>query len=119
MLRQLKILLVVAAFLMSFMTPVAATETKRILVLMSYHIGFGWHDDILKGIQDTIKESGIQHETYIEFFDTVRFKPPKPQVLMDFITAEKYKDIDLDVIIVADDHGVLRGCARFKIVDKP
>ena len=105
MLKQLKILFVVAALLISFMTP-AAAETQRILLLMSYHIGFGWHDDILKGVQDTIKNSGISYELYVEFFDTVRFKPPKPKILMDFITSEKYKNIDLDVIIVADDHGL-------------
>ena len=105
---RIKALILSILFLLTLFSVATAfsPEKKGVLLLNSYHIGFGWHDDITKGVQDTLKKSGINYELFVEHFDTVRFPVAEARPLMDFIMLEKYKNRKIDVIIVADDYGL-------------
>jgi len=84
-----------------------SADKKNVLIINSYHKGLQWSDDILRGINEGLAQSGIDMEVYTEFADSKRFCSVNNyhQNLYQFYK-KKYADINLDVIIVSDDYAL-------------
>ena len=90
-------------------TPAIASdlrETRRILVLHSYHPGFTWTDNISTGINASMKGAGGKVELLFEFMDTRRVHSDDYFQKLEELYTIKYRDRAIDVIICADDHAL-------------
>ena len=102
-----RFVITILLFLLTFSSVAMSDEDrKKVLLINSYHVGFGWQDDITRGVKDVLKNSGLETELYVDYLDTSRYTVEQMKPKMDFIMLQKYKDTDLDVIIVADDNGL-------------
>jgi len=102
----------VIATLLTGLNPAAARQAEtpagpRILVLNSYHSGFAWSDEILRGIRETLAKSGSAPEVFVEFMDSKRFYDgPRGRYadrLVD-LYFQKYAGMAFGVIISTDDN---------------
>ncbi|MBN1141938.1 MAG: diguanylate cyclase [Deltaproteobacteria bacterium] len=79
-------------------------EAPRVLILNSYHQGFGWSDRELSGLRDTLLKKYPKVEILIEYMDTKRrFR----STLFDELSrlyARKYQGDPFDLIFAADDN---------------
>jgi PAS domain S-box-containing protein len=82
-------------------TPV--TVTRHVLILNSYHQGFKWSDQIIEGVRSSLLEANAKINIHIEHMDTKRFPRQDPDALAKSY-ADKYKTLDLDLIVSADDN---------------
>ncbi len=46
-------------------------ERKNVLVVNSYHIGYEWSDDIVKGIKSVLSDNNFN--IFIEYLDSKRY----------------------------------------------
>ncbi len=79
------------------------SATRHVLILNSYHQGFKWSDQIIEGIRTSLLKKYDKINIHIEHMDTKRY----PQQDLDFLVknyATKYKTLNLDLIISADDN---------------
>lgn len=51
--------------------------SPRILVLSSYHVGYDWADDVMRGVRSTLRKSAIVSHPYFEYMDTRRHAKPE------------------------------------------
>ncbi|MDR3640279.1 MAG: PAS domain S-box protein [Humidesulfovibrio sp.] len=106
MLRRLTLCLVLAALCLSLCPTapaLAEKPRKNILFLNSYHDGYAWSDEILKGVRAYFAESQFTVDLQIEYMDTKRFaSPERAEALFEFYR-EKYKNSHFDLIMVSDD----------------
>lgn len=79
-----------------------ADDTKRILVLHSYHQGFSWTDHITEGVKSVVDEAGIKIELEIEYMDSKRHSPETLLPNLNNLYAVKYGKKQPDVIISSD-----------------
>jgi two-component system cell cycle sensor histidine kinase/response regulator CckA len=89
-----------------FLPPPSEADEKKVhkvLILNSYHTGYKWSDDIIKGVKETFKQTDMTIELYLEYLDTKRFKNPNYLEDLYKSIANKYKNISFDVIITSDD----------------
>ena len=71
-------------------------------MLNSYHKGLLWSDEITRGVEETLSESGV--DLYIEYMDTKRqFNPVYLEHLTKLLSL-KYRKDSHDVIIVSDNN---------------
>jgi PAS domain S-box-containing protein len=106
MLRRLALCLAFAALLLAAL-PAAQAQAenprKNILFLNSYHDGYAWSDEILKGVRAFFGESQFSVNLQIEYMDTKRYPTPeRGRALFEFYR-EKFKDSHFDLIMVSDD----------------
>jgi len=97
----------VIILLLSFQTPSDAAETKKILVLHSYHQGLVWTDDIMEGIYSVFNKYSADTEIYVEYMDTKRyFDGLKGKYLTGLrnMYKDKYGGMKFDMIISSDDN---------------
>ncbi|NDJ76955.1 MAG: PAS domain S-box protein [Chloroflexi bacterium] len=76
-------------------------ERPHILILNSYHHGFLWSDDEIRGVVETLPEDAIVD---IEHMDTKRFTGEAYLAQYATIFAEKFGDDSFDIIITLDDN---------------
>jgi len=95
--------LLVCAALHLWLMPVAAQAEPDILILNSYHHGFGWSDNIVDGILSGLPANA---EFAVEYMDTKRFGDERSLALLYDLYAHKYADAALDVIISCDDNAL-------------
>ncbi len=93
------------AFTLTGPAPVPAA-TRNVLLLHSYHSGYGWSDAITAGVRRVLAEQRMPLELWIEFLDTQRdpsrrFADRQAQYL-----AAKYAQHHVAVVIAADDAAV-------------
>ena len=86
-----------------------ADQKKKVLVLNSYHIGFKWTDDIVRGIESVFVSEKDKIDLYIEYMDTKRLSDEHySQDLYDLFLHKyrlhKNKDFGFDLIISSDDN---------------
>lgn len=81
-------------------------DKKEILVLNSYHPGYSWSDEIVKGIRSVFSEDGDGVAFYIEYMDTKRLSPEISFPLLEQLYQIKYKQPHFDVIIVSDNNAL-------------
>jgi len=81
----------------------AGHEVKRVFVLNSYHQGFPFSDNEMRGIDDAFGKSGIKVATYITYMDMKRI-PTTPQYFsrLKELIREGYKGVLFDAIIACD-----------------
>ncbi|MGH9630161.1 MAG: ATP-binding protein [Bryobacteraceae bacterium] len=72
-------------------------------MLNSYHQGYEWTDDIVRGIQDTLR--GDRLELVIEYLDARRSRPGWSALMRTYLQS-KYPHKSIDAIIVSDDAAV-------------
>jgi len=75
---------------------------KHILILNSYHMGYKWSDDIIKGIQTEFYQTNIT--LYVEYMDTKRHYSEEYTHKLYQLYKMKYQNINLDLIISTDDN---------------
>ena len=74
---------------------------NKILVLNSYHKGYKWSDDIVKGIEDSL--TGNRYDIRVEYMDTKRIKNPGYLDLLAAMYRHKFSGKPFDLIISSDD----------------
>lgn len=81
----------------------AEKPRKNVLVLNSYHDGYAWSDEILRGMRGFFAQSQFLVDLQIEYMDTKRFATPeRARALFEFYR-EKFKDSEFDLVIANDD----------------
>jgi|GEM_PF-770914 len=82
---------------------VAGQETKRVFVLNSYHRGYPFSDNAMRGIDDAFGKSGIKAETYVTYMDMKRI-PTTPQYFSKLkeLIRVGYKGARFDAVIACD-----------------
>lgn len=80
-----------------------AAERKQILLLNSYHQGFGWTDEVSQGLLAVLRPRETDMTLHVEYMDTkrVEFNEHYERQLKN-IYAHKYKTVHLDLILGTD-----------------
>ncbi len=79
----------------------AQQKTHKVLILNSYHQGFEWSDEEMRGLEATLPEDT---DLYVEYMDTKR-QISAPYLTLLYETYQyKYKDTHFDCIITLDDN---------------
>jgi PAS domain S-box-containing protein len=73
---------------------------KHILILNSYHQGYKWTDDVVKGIESVLDNSG--NVIRIEYMDTKVIKDKEYLKNLYELYRHKYSNSKFDVILVSD-----------------
>ncbi len=81
----------------------AEKPRKNILFLNSYHDGYAWSDEILRGVRAYFAASQFAVDLQIEYMDTKRFATPERAEALFRFYREKYRDAHFDLIMVSDD----------------
>gem|GEM_PF-4931723 len=87
----------------------AATEKKKkfnVLLLNSYHLGYVWSDDLVRGVAKSFEDSELDVELYVEYLDTKRFSPRMLEENYLPLLEKKYGLLTHhpDLIIASDDN---------------
>ncbi|MCP4686784.1 MAG: PAS domain-containing protein, partial [Desulfobacterales bacterium] len=77
-------------------------EPKRVLLLNSYHKGYLWTDEITRGVEETLAESGV--ELHVDYMDTKRRFDAPYQNLMRRMLSLKHQKHRYDVVISSDNN---------------
>lgn len=82
-------------------------QPRHILVLNAYHFNYEWTFNQNIGVNQTISSAFPDAIIYNEFLDWKRF--PDEDLLMKQATllGDKYKNIDIDLILTTDDKGLI------------
>jgi signal transduction histidine kinase len=88
-----------------------AFPLRRVLLLNSYHQGYVWTDDIVRGVQDALLRKTLPIDLAIEYLDQRRHEDPKaadmedPGIVgaFDSFLQSKFYNTHFDVIITSDD----------------
>lgn len=84
---------------------ITTTEKKRVFVLNSYHPGFFWSDNVMRGVQSIIDPEG-DVELVIEFLDSKRYYNPAYFQAVANLFEQKYKNKHFDILISTDDNAL-------------
>ncbi|MBM7866501.1 ABC transporter substrate binding protein [Heliomicrobium gestii] len=89
----------------SFASHRDATPRKHVLILNSYHKGFVWTEDVVRGIESVLQplELELNLELYTEYMDTKRYNSNDYDEHMYRYLQEKYGQEHFDLIIASDD----------------
>ncbi len=103
------VLLMMVGCLLATVGPVMAQRTAdaakpSILLLNSYHSGFHWSDEILRGIRHSLKTAPGEPELFVEYMDTKRFLDPDYLSLLFSTYRYKYRNKPFDLILSSDDN---------------
>ena len=81
----------------------ADKKTNRVFILNSYHQGYTFSDNEMRGIDEAFARSGVSIEKYISYMDAKRI-PATPQYFRQLkeLIAFGYKGIRFDVLITTD-----------------
>ena len=98
----LRVLVLVLAGTVPFFSPRAhAAESKpNVLVVLSYHVGMPWADNITQGLQESLGESA---ELVITQLDVKRFPPPGREKEMLAVVSSKAAMCLPRLVIAVDD----------------
>lgn len=98
------LLLLTALFLPAFhFTADADAETADILIINSYHEGLQWTDNQMEGIMESLKDSGLSSNIYVEYLDWKRNPTDEDLVYLYEYLGFKYAKRNIDIIITTDD----------------
>jgi len=97
-------LFIIYAYVPSFVFAASPEEKeiKNVLVVNSYHPGYEWSDDIVKGIQSVL--GGSNFNIFIEYLDSKRYFDEIYFKQLEKILRYKYSTAKIDAIIVSDHH---------------
>ena len=77
---------------------------KRVLILNSYHKGYAWTDNIVEGIESTLREQIENIELRVEYMDTKRIDTAEYQRDLFELLKRKFTGVAFDAAIVTDDN---------------
>ena len=83
--------------------PNTTVEPAHVLVLLSYHHGHSWEDDILRGLETWDGEQAERPVFHVEWMDTKRYASAEYRRSYQQFLEEKYADRRFDLIATADD----------------
>jgi len=101
--QRVWLLLVLLLLALGFPRPGFAADPEHVLLLNSYHPGLAWTDEITKGIQAVLDQSGSDILLHIEYLDSKR--NPDPEYLLELADRtlnHKLHKLQFDLIIVSD-----------------
>jgi len=103
----LKLLSIILILLFPFSWSEGQHADKNILILNSYHKGFQWTDNIVRGVEATFKDEGIDSHIQVEYMDSkvVKYDRAYQEMLCE-LYRYKYGDKEFDVIITTDDNAL-------------
>lgn len=85
---------------------VAAQESPRVLVLLSYHHGYTWEDRILDGFEEWGGVAAGRPVLYIEWMDTKRHPDPAARQRFAAYLKEKHAGRRFDLLVAVDDNAL-------------
>ncbi len=80
-----------------------ADEPPHVLVLMSYHHGHSWEDDILRGFEAWEGTQAGRPILHVEWMDTKRYASPDYRQRYQKFLEEKYAGRSFDLLVAVDD----------------
>jgi GAF domain-containing protein len=83
----------------------SAAPRKQVLFINSYHPGYKFSDDILRGIESVLRPEG-DVDLRIEYMDTKRTTNEQYLLGLRDIYRIKYANVKLDLVMVSDDAGL-------------
>ncbi len=84
----------------------AQKKTLEILLINSYHDGYIWSRDLIKGVQETLEENFEGFNLRIEHMDTKNISSPAYFEELRHLYSVKYEKNQFDVILSADDNAL-------------
>lgn len=85
-----------------FGSDLSALNTKKVLLLNSYHKGYLWTDEITRGVHETFQNHGI--ELHIEYMDTKRQFRFQLLYYLSEVLKIKHRKHRYDLVITSDDN---------------
>jgi PAS domain S-box-containing protein len=79
---------------------------KNVLLINSYHSGYRWSDQVVKGIRQTITATAPQARIFLENMDSKRFFSQRIFDRVADLIREKYHHTPFDVVISIDDNAL-------------
>ncbi|MBN2139943.1 MAG: response regulator [Desulfovibrionaceae bacterium] len=76
---------------------------RHILILHSFHQGFGRTDRVMAGMAAQLAQDAPGVEVLVEYMDTKRFEPREVFPLLKALYAKKYADQRPDLVLTSDD----------------
>lgn len=96
------ILLVLFFFLVPHTLLAQEQRRPSVLLLNSYHNGYSWSDNILRGLYESFQEQGLTVDLHIEYLDAKRYSGLAVQRAMFELFREKYGPGTFDVVVASD-----------------
>jgi two-component system cell cycle sensor histidine kinase/response regulator CckA len=99
---------ILAVLVIIFLTPIAVEckETKKALIIHSYHQGFGRTDKIQEGLLNIFEQSKYNVEMFVEYLDTKRYKYDEIKNSLHSMLEYKHRGKEFDVVIATDDNAI-------------
>ncbi|HOI51523.1 MAG TPA: hypothetical protein PLN02_04040, partial [Azonexus sp.] len=85
---------------------VAAQESPRVLVLLSYHHGYTWEDRILDGFEEWGGVVAGRPALHVEWMDTKRHPDPAARQRFAAYLKEKHAGRRFDLLVAVDDNAL-------------
>ncbi|MEJ2403332.1 MAG: ABC transporter substrate binding protein [Candidatus Thiodiazotropha sp.] len=95
-------------FALVWQSAIVQAHTHSVLLIHSYHAGMPWTDAQQMGFADTLRNSGLNIDLYIEYLDSLRYRDQTP-VMRENLSRNlqsKFKDHSPDVIAVTDNNAL-------------
>jgi diguanylate cyclase (GGDEF)-like protein/PAS domain S-box-containing protein len=86
----------------------AGTEPRHVLVLLSYHHGHSWEDDILRGFSVWDGPPAQRPVLHIEWMDTKRYPSAQYRQRYQKFLDEKYAGRNFDLLVAVDDLALIQ-----------
>ncbi|BEP29569.1 sensor histidine kinase [Helicovermis profundi] len=105
--KTVKFLLLIIITLFFILVPFSFSQESKIyniLILNSYSSDYIWSENILKGINETLKTNNINSNLRIEYMDTKYNNSKEYYNLLFSLYKNKYKNVKFDAIISSDDN---------------
>ncbi len=103
----------IGCFLLSFVACItldveaqASIARKNVLVIHSYHPELSWTQQVKHGLDEGFQESEHDVAVYHEFLDAKRYPGLEHRFYFFDYLQNKYQDIPLDLLMLADDPGL-------------
>jgi signal transduction histidine kinase/ABC-type uncharacterized transport system substrate-binding protein len=91
------------AFSLIIVVPGRGWCTQRVLLLNSYHEGYSWTDELVRGVRAGLAASHLPIDLDIEYLDWRRHRDAKHTELFANFLRDKFAHTQLDVVIATDD----------------
>jgi PAS domain S-box-containing protein len=85
----------------------AAAQPEQVLLLHSYHQGFAWTDNLTRGVERVLAESGRPIELTVEYMDTKRRNDEGHYANLSALYRGKFPPGLFKILIVTDDDALV------------
>jgi hypothetical protein len=86
---------------------------REVLVLNSYHLGYSWSDNEMRGIVEALLKAEPRYQPVIEFLDCKHYPPMEHFGRVRDLLLQKYLGREFPVVIVAD-NSALRFALQYR-----